>query len=199
MNLGGPTISAQTVGSPVTEQVPGWYCIRTKPKHEHIAAANIARQAGLNVFCPRLRIERVTRRCVVRLLEPVFPCYLFVRCVIDEKIDDLRYAYGVGALVSFGGRIARVPDEVVSELQSHFQSEDAVAARDELIPGTEVMLASGAFEGMRANVLRVLPARQRVQVLLEILGRPTTVEVERTAVSLERSCLADRIPFLAAA
>ena len=198
MNLGGPTTEAQKHDS-ASADAAGWYCIRTKPKHEHIAAANLVRQAGVEVFCPRLRIERVTRRGVVRVMEPLFPCYLFVRCVIERKFDDLRYAYGVGALVNFGGRIAQVPDSIVAELQEYFQSEDMVVAKDELAPGAEVVVAGGAFEGMRASVLRVLPARRRVQVLLDILGRPTAVEVERTALTVEHDSLAERVPFLAAA
>jgi len=43
-----------------------------------------------------------------------------------------------------------------------------------------------------------MPARKRVQVLLDILGRPTPVEVDRTAVVLARNSLADLAPILAA-
>jgi transcription antitermination factor NusG len=51
---------------------------------------------------------------------------------------------------------------------------------------------------MRAFVLRVMPARQRVQVLLDILGGPTPVEVDRSSVVLEKSTMADWVPVLAA-
>ncbi len=181
------------------ERAAGWYCVRTKPKHEHIAAANLARLAGLEVFCPRLRVERSTRRGIVRVLEPLFPCYLFVRCILEDKLDDMRYVNGVGSLVNFGGLIPRVPEEVIAGLREYFANEEVVLVRDELQPGTEVVVAEGAFEGMRASVLRVLPARQRVQVLLEILGRPTAVEVERACVTLEGDSLSVRAPFMAAA
>ena len=70
---------------------------------------------------------------------------------------------------------------------------------DVLKPGSAVLVAAGAFEGMRASVLRTLPARRRVQILLEILGRPTMVEVERGWVTAEHDNLADRVPFMAAA
>jgi len=43
-----------------------------------------------------------------------------------------------------------------------------------------------------------LPARSRVQILLDILGRPTQVEVERNAVVLVKNTLADLAPVLAA-
>jgi transcriptional antiterminator RfaH len=199
MNLGGHSTEVKIETGVAQERVAGWYCVRTKPKHEHIAAANLARQAGLEIFCPRLRLERTTRRGIVRVLEPLFPCYLFVRCLLEEKLDDLRYTNGVCSLVNFGGRVATVPDEVVAGLRAFFADGAIMAVRDELLPGAEVIVAGGAFEGMRASVLRILPARQRVQVLLEILGRPTTVEVERACVALERNNLADRVPFMAAA
>jgi len=31
---------------------PAWYCARTKPKHEHIAAANLRKNLNLEVFIP---------------------------------------------------------------------------------------------------------------------------------------------------
>src|SRR6266568_6866124 len=72
-----------------------WYCARTKPKHEHIVAAGLKRNLGLEVFHPRLRMERPTRRGVVRVVEPLFPCYVFVRCNIDDCLDGVRYVNGV--------------------------------------------------------------------------------------------------------
>ena len=60
------------------------------------------------------------------------------------------------------------------------------------------MVAGGAFAGMNALVLKNLPARKRVQILLDILGRPTSVEVERDVVMLTKNSLADLAPALAA-
>src|SRR5947207_12516278 len=112
-----PSSTPKAANGAVTDRIVAWYCVRTKPKHEHIAATNVLRHGELEVFCPRLRVEHMTRRGKVRQMEPLFPCYVFVRCVIEEKLDDLRYTNGVGSVVNFGGRIASVPDDVVSELQ----------------------------------------------------------------------------------
>lgn len=174
-----------------------WYCARTKPKHEHIAAANVKKNLALEVFHPRLRMERVTRRGLVRTTEPLFPCYIFVRCVIEEKLDLLRYSNGVSSIVQFAGRIPTVPDRVIGELQACFPSGEPMDVDDRLLPGTEVLVAEGAFAGMRASVLRVMPARRRVQILLEILGGPTAVEVDRHLVVSEKSTVVDLLPFLA--
>jgi transcriptional antiterminator RfaH len=174
-----------------------WYCARTKPKHEHIAAANLSRNLGLEVFNPRLRIERATRRGAVRVIEPLFPCYIFVQC-FSSAWNDIRYVTGVSSLVHFGERIATVPDSVIDELKECFEAEEPLQVEDRLSPGAEVFIADGAFRGFQAIVLRMLPAKQRVQVLLDILGRPTLVEVARLAVTLENRTVADMIPSLAA-
>lgn len=176
--------------------LPAWFCARTKPKHEHIAAANVNKNLGLEVFHPRLRVERATQRGVVRTVEPLFPCYIFVRCV-REELNDVKYTSGVSSFVHFGDKIPMVPDAVIEELQECFDTGEPMAVSDRLSPGDEVVIGDGAFSGMRAFVLRVLPARQRVQILLDILGQPTPVEVDRQSVVLEESTLADLVPLLA--
>jgi transcriptional antiterminator RfaH len=176
---------------------PAWYCARTKPKHEHIAAANVRTRLSLEVFHPRLRMERATCRGVVRVVEPLFPGYIFVRCVIGERLNDIQRTSGISSLVHFGDRIPKVEDSVIEELQECFAAESPLTLNDCLAPGDEVVVGAGAFAGMRAHVLRVMPARQRVQVLLDILGGPTPVEVDRGSVVLERDSVAARAPVLA--
>lgn len=179
-------------------EVPSWYCARTKPKHEHIAASNLRKNLVLDVFHPQLRVERATRRGLVRTIEPLFPCYVFVRCVLKEKLAEIQHTVGVSGLVHFGDRIPNVSDETIGELQEYFQAEEPMPVEDRLLPADEVLIAHGAFAGIRAFVLRVMPARMRVQVLLDILGRPTPVEVDRNVVVRERNSLADLVPALAA-
>jgi transcriptional antiterminator RfaH len=174
-----------------------WYCARTKPKHEHIAAASLRERLGLEVFYPRLRVERVTQRGVVRVVEPLFPCYVFVRCVLAENLTDVQYSVGISTLVHFSTDIPTVPDPIIEELQDCFEGEEPLPAKERIVPGMEVLVAEGAFDGMQARVLRVLPAKQRVQVLLSILGRPTPVEINRNSVTLEQWNLRDLVPVLA--
>ena len=179
-------------------KMPAWYCARTKPKHEHIAAANLRKNLDLEVFHPRLRIERNTQRGVVRVIESLFPCYIFVHCVIGERQDEIQHCTGVSSLVHFGLNIPPVADAVIDELKACFEFQELMTVEKHLAPGDEVTVAHGAFAGMQAYVLRNLPARSRVQILLDILGRPTQVEVERKAVVLVKNTLADLAPVLAA-
>ena len=177
---------------------PAWYCARTKPKHEHIAAANLRKNLGLEVFNPRLRLERLTRRGVVRSVEPLFPCYIFVQCVLAEKMIDIQHTNGISSLVHFGQKIPKVEDTIIDDLKKYFEAEQPLSVEDNLAPDDEVVVADGAFAGMAAKVLRVLPATRRVQILLDILGGPTSVEVNRASLVTGRDTMADRVPVLAA-
>ena len=177
---------------------PAWYCARTKPKHEHIAATNIITKLGLEVFNPRLRMERPTRRGVVRSVEPLFPCYVFVRG-FQTDFNDIRFITGVSSLVHFGEKVPTVLDSVIDELKECFENEEPLLVEDKLFPGAEVSVVDGAFRGFDAIVLRMLPAKRRVQILLDILGRPTLVEVDRQSVTLENRIMADLMPSLALA
>ena len=179
-------------------EAPAWYCARTKPKHEHIAAANVRKNLKLEVFNPRLRLERATQRGVVRSVEPLFPCYLFVRCVIEDKLNEIQHTNGVSSLVRFGHRIPKVEVSIISELLKYFEAEEPLTVEDALAPDDEVIIADGAFAGMQAKVLRVMPATRRVQILLEILGGPTSVEVDRASVITGKDTMAARVPVLAA-
>ena len=91
-----------------------------------------------------------------------------------------------------------MPDFIIDELRECFGVEEPMMVEDRIAPADEVMIVEGAFAGMRAFVLRVLPARKRVQVLLDVLGGPTPVEVDRRSVVVERNTLANLVPILAA-
>lgn len=174
-----------------------WYCARTHPKHEHVAAASLRQNHGLEVFHPRLRMERATRRGPVRVIESLFPCYVFVRCQLDRDFNHIRYTTGISGFVHFGQQIPRVSDSVIDDLKLCFESEEPMRVEEPLYAGAEVTVAEGAFQGSHGIIVRVLPARQRVQILLELLGRPTITEVDRKSLVLPNRCMADLMPSLA--
>jgi len=180
-------------------EVLEWYCAKTKPKHDHIAAANLRKNLGLEVFGPRLRSEQTTVRGVIKnVTEPVFPGYVFVRCAIEKHFDQIRHTSGLSGLVSFGGRIPTVPADVIEDLRTCFGVEEVLHLQKDPSPGDGVTLAGGAFLGMQAVVLRSWPAKRRVRVLLEILGRPTPIEVDRSILTIQGSSVAKWLPELAA-
>jgi len=152
----------------------------------------------MELFNPLFRVKRATRRGVVHFIEPLFPCYLFVRCVIEDRLNEIRYTTGVSGIVHFGHRLPSVPEPVIEELRACFEREEPLAVEDGLSAGTKVAISHGPFLGFPAVVLRDLPAKRRVQLLLEILGRPTAIEVDRDLVASDNLSAAKLLPSLAA-
>jgi len=166
----------------------GWYCLRSQPKHEHIAAAHLRNMVGdVDVFCPRLRIKRRCRRGAVWFIEALFPCYLFARFNPDTSMQIVKSVPGIKTVLHFGLSTIAIRDEIIENLRADFDQKDLHEVPDMLQPGDEVTITSGPFHGLKASVLRFLPAADRVQLLLELLGRTTPVEVARDDVITEKS------------
>lgn len=159
-----------------------WFCVRSQLKHEHIAAAHLAQDLHIEVFLPRVRFRRLTRQGSRRVTEPLFPAYLFARFNWRDQLRAVQHSRGVAQVVHFGARWPTVPNETIQGLRSEVGHEDIRHLEGELKAGEEVRLAGGAFHGLTAVVSRPLPARQRVAVLLEFLGRQVCVEVGRESV-----------------
>ena len=160
---------------------PAWFCLQSQQKHEHIAAAHL-RQEGIEVFLPRIRFKRSSVRGPVWVTEVLFPAYLFARFNPHESLPLVRHAPGVSRVVNFGGQVPTIPDAAVAELRQHVGDRELYVIADLVEPGEPVQISGGAFHGLRAVVQQVFPARQRVQVLLDFLGRQTSIELDASAV-----------------
>jgi transcriptional antiterminator RfaH len=166
------------------EAPPAWYCVRSQIKHEHIAAGQLKQLPEVEVFCPRVRFQRATRRGKVWFTEAMFPNYLFARFAL-RNLRMIQATQGVAEVVHFGDYYATVPDESISDLRVALDDSDLKQFPDAVTPGDEVVIADGTFMGITAVVQRLLPAKSRVRVLLEFLGR--SVETELPAASLVKT------------
>ena len=163
-------------------RAPAWYCVRTQPKHEHIAAAHLAGQAGTDVYLPRIRFKKATRGGPVWFTEALFPNYVFSRFDLATAFRRIQHTRGVAGIVHFGLHWPEVPQVVISDLQATLGSEEIHQVPDELQPGDTVLISGGALDCLQAVVTRVMPAQQRVAILLDFLGRQTTVEIAGAAL-----------------
>jgi len=164
---------------------PAWFCIRTQPKHEHIAAAHLKQETAVEVYLPRIRFKRSTRRGPVWFTEALFPSYLFARFDLASQARKLRSVRGVSGIVHFGNQWPTIPAQVIADLRVTVGADQTHVIREDLQPGELVEISGGAFHGLQAVVTRLMPARQRVAVLLDFLGRQTLAEVAINVVVRE--------------
>jgi len=159
-----------------------WFCARSQPKHEHIAAANLRRNADIEVLNLRIRFKRSTRRGPVWVTEALFPGYVLARFDLARCLRLVQSTGGVTGVVHFGHRWPTVPPEAIVELRAMFGDEEVRVIGAEIETGDEVRISGGVLDSLEGIVTRVMPGRKRVAVLLDFLGRQTAVEVEAASI-----------------
>src|SRR4051794_41156322 len=147
---------------------PVWCCIRSHPKREHIAAAQLSCIPGVEVFNPQLRLERRTRRGRMCCTESLFVNYLFARFVPETSLEKVRYTPSVKTVLQFGTEVATIRDEVIEDLRRTVAESAGTVFTDTPQTGEEAEVTAGPFQGERGIVGRVLPARQRVELFLNV-------------------------------
>lgn len=170
---------------------PEWFCVRTQTKREHIAAGHLRELEGIDVFCPRLRYRKATRRGKIWWVEPLFPGYLLAKFNLAEMERAVTFCQGVRGLVRFGSEIPPVPESFVESLRREIRNrpegeEDLMSVSPVIQVGDEVEVAHGPLQGMRGTIVAVAPAAERVKILLDFLGQPQAIDVDLFSILLPR-------------
>lgn len=155
----------------------GWFVGRTQPQRERWAAENCLRQ-GAESYLPYI-IERnvMSRgRMIASRLKPLFPGYLFIRTMAGQW-RFLLGTFGLIDLVRCGEFPSTVSQDIIDDLRQR-EAEGAVqlpeAQRRLFGEDDPVRIAEGPFEG-RQGLVAGYDAAERVQVLLDLLGRKVPV------------------------
>jgi transcriptional antiterminator RfaH len=75
-----------------------------------------------------------------------------------------------------------VDENVVAGLREFVHDNEVIEVAPEIVAGEEVTVLDGPFKGLRAVVTRIVPAKERVAVLLDLLGTQREVEVTMNRV-----------------
>ncbi|HAV11990.1 MAG TPA: hypothetical protein DCX06_00630 [Opitutae bacterium] len=151
-----------------------WFCLRTQTKREHIAAAILSKIEEVEVFCPRISQVKKTRVGKKRFTEAMFPGYIFAKFSLIENYRRVIHTQGVSGLVHQGERKA-VPESIVLNLRDSLPEGIIEAPDPSVEPGAKIEFVAGSLKGLKGEVLAQLPSSDRIQILLEFLGREITV------------------------
>ena len=159
-----------------------WYLVYSKPRQEAVAGRNLERQ-GYTIYLPLVRQVRRREGKRVSVVTPMFPRYLFIR--LNRETDNwgpIRSTLGVVSVVRFGQVPAAVPDDLVELLQKREDEKGIqVLPAEQYRPGAKIRITDGGFAGYEA-VFLARSGRDRVTVLLKVLGRNTRASVDAGAI-----------------
>jgi len=143
-----------------------WYAIHSKPRQEERALENLQRQ-GFEAWLPLMEVEKVLRSKLMRVIEPMFSRYLFIRLDTEQtNWSPIRSTLGVSKLVSFGNRPAVVSDELIVALKNLPKQETQRLIQ----PGQQVKIVSGPLRGLE-GIYQQSDGEMRAMVLIELLNK----------------------------
>lgn len=159
-----------------------WYLIHTKPKQESIAKENLERQ-DYPVYLPMAFIKRKRRGKSARVIEAMFPRYLFIN--LSNETDDwgpIRSTIGVSSLIRFGIEPAKISHTLIDALRARENSEGIheLPVKD-YERGQEVVISEGPFAGYEA-LFSSHESKERVSLLLKIAGKTVKVKLEQELI-----------------
>ncbi len=157
----------------------GWYCIRAKPRQEIIASSTLDTLDSIEVFLPRA--QRAPKK-VPQPIKPLFPGYFFARFDPVEHLRNVHYARGVAYVVRKKGIPVHVSPQVMIELRLLSPKGILTIPDKPHQIGDKIKVIAGLFKGESGVVTHLVPARERIRILFEILGRPTEVEIDEKEV-----------------
>lgn len=157
-----------------------WHALYTKPGKEHQVSTLLGQQ-GIRTFVPTVRRKVRRRDRPDRVV--YFPCYLFAHLDFERTPrSSIAWMPGVRRIVSNGERPAIVADEVVELIRDRLKRMDGQGFYD-LGKGDRVRITSGPLRDLDAVFDRPLSAVDRVRVLLDVMGRMTPVEIDRSLIA----------------
>ncbi|HET8679202.1 MAG TPA: transcription termination/antitermination NusG family protein [bacterium] len=164
-----------------------WYAVQTKPRQEERVHGWLRARSGLSVFLPKVADLRRRRSRRVKVVEPLFPSYLFVQMRLEpEDWYAVKWAPGVKGIVATGDVPTPVPAEAIGMLRGRCEDGEIIPldAGWRLKAGSTVQVVHGPFSGLEGILERQASRGERVRVLLQLMGCLTPVEMDVTDVEL---------------
>lgn len=161
-----------------------WYAVHTQARMEQWARSNLW-ERGFEVYLPLYRKLRRHARKTERVSAALFPRYLFVRADLSAGHKPrIRSCPGVDNLVAFGNRPAAIRDAIIAEIRSREGEDGYVDLRDvdRMRAGEPLRVVDGAL-CEHVGLFQCLDDKQRVVILLQLLGREVKVRLSADQVS----------------
>ena len=151
-----------------------WAVISVLPRKEEPTRVRMERE-GLEVYSPLFKEFGSDPKSL-----PLFPGYVFVRLSPRLELSRLRTLPGVQRPLLFNDQLACLEEKIIDHWRVREGGRGYLSPerRMDFEPGQKVQFKRGAFGGLDAVILEIMPARQRVKVLLDYLGGTLSLEVD---------------------
>ncbi|MEX0896209.1 MAG: transcription termination/antitermination protein NusG [Patescibacteria group bacterium] len=163
-----------------------WYVVHTYSGHEAKVAETLKQRAEtlgltdkiISVLIPtqeKIQIKRGQRKTVH---EKIFPGYMLVQMeLIDDSWLAVRTTQGVTGFVGVGSKPTPLPKHEVEAIRK-YMTQAAPQYKADYVEGEAVRIVDGPFNDFLGTVSTINEDKGKVEVLVNIFGRETPVQLD---------------------
>ncbi len=171
-----------------------WYVVNTYSGHESKVKANLEMRTEsmgmesniFRVIIPEQTEVEIKDGVKKEKVKKVFPGYVLVEMIMsDEAWYVVRNTPGVTGFIGSSGRGAKptplLPQEIDKILANNGNAK--LDINTDVKPGDSITIIDGPFKGMYGKIETVDFENQKLNVLIDLFGQETPVEVELIQIS----------------
>ena len=158
-----------------------WFAVQTRPRWEKKVATSL-NDNGIEHYCPLHKVVRQWSDRKVKVYEPLFTSYVFVR-VTEKELTEVREVSGIINLVYWLNRPAVIRDSEVETINKFLNDYKTVRLEKTHIDVNDrVRVLRGPLMEYEGKVIDVLNAT--VKIALPSLGYMMMAEVDKSNVEV---------------
>ena len=157
-----------------------WYVLKTKPHAEELVFITLSRHK-IDCYLPKLLVSKKGQKELKSI--PLFPGYIFFQLELDSNLwPFMRWASGVSYVISDDLEPISIPNSIIHQIERG-EAAQHERMRQPYKANEHLQIVSGPLAGLEAIFSGVLSGTRRVQVLVQILGQLTRVNIEAEALA----------------
>ncbi len=171
-----------------------WYVVNTVSGYEYkvkekldmmIKNSTDIQESIFRVIVPEQTIVEYKDGVKKEKVKKMFPGYVLVEMIMSDEVWFIvRNTQGVTGFIGSSGKGAKpiplLPEEVDRILANMGMSRLDLAT--DLAPGKQVKITDGPFKGMTGKISKYDVEKSQVELLLDLFGQETSVEVELSQI-----------------
>ena len=158
-----------------------WFALKVRPRFERCIVEHL-RYRGYDPFLPTYVVKSQWADRLVKLVEPLFPGYLFCRFDLKSRLPILTVP-GVHYIVGIGRAPEPIAEQEIRSLRNVVGSGVYYERHPYLATGQLVRVEHGPLAGAVGRVI-LQKSAARLIVSIDILMRSVSTEIDRSSVKL---------------
>ncbi len=161
-----------------------WYLLYCKRGEQERARHHLENQ-GVECFYPKIELEKMVRGKRKTVLEPLFPCYMFVYFDYEQGLSftTVRSTRGVADFVRLGAMPKEVDEDLIAQMRLLDGQKSPLIADNLPKEGDVVRVKGGQFAGIDA-IYQEQDGELRSIMLVKLISQSIPVSIRNQDLDL---------------